>query len=214
MYEWTSKNFTHTIGLHIARPLSASIDSAKKIVSFISDDVVCLDSKSICVGLGLIVAETGRAIEAKLPFEEVCKRAQWACDNIQQLFTVEDLKYLIRGGRLKATKGKIATLLNIKPLMHTDPTGALQPFSKAFGSLKLRDKMLEELKKRTKGKQNLHFAIGHCNNEPTALWYREKIQSLFSPKSIYVTTISPTIGSHSGPGTISIAFLPAFPSAQ
>jgi fatty acid-binding protein DegV len=95
--------------------------------------------------------------------------------------------------------------------MHTDPTGALKPYSKAFGSNGLRKKMLNELKKRTANHQNIHFAIGHCNNEATALWYKEQIEKLFPVKSIYVTTISPTIGSHSGPGTISIAFLPDFP---
>ncbi len=213
MYDWTSRNFENTIALHIARPLSASIDGAIKIASMISEKIVTLDSKSICVGLGLIVAQTGRDIESGHSFEEVCRRAHWYTDHIQQLFTVEDLKYLIRGGRLKASKGKIATLLNIKPLMHTDPTGALKPFSKAFGSKGICNKMLAELKKRVGDKKAIHFAIGHCNNESTALWYKNEIENIFHPLSTYVTTISPTIGSHSGPGTISIAFLPEYPTS-
>jgi uncharacterized protein len=211
MYEWTSRNFKNTIAIHIARPLSASIEGAKKVAASTSDTIIAYDSKSICVGLGLIVAHAGRAILDGFSFNDVCKQIEWACDNIQQLFTVEDLKYLIRGGRLKASKGKIATLLNLKPLMHTDPTGALKPFAKAFGSNGLRKKMLKELKKRVANHKNVHFAIGHCNNEATALWYKEQIEKLFPVKSIYVTTISPTIGSHSGPGTISIAFLPDYP---
>lgn len=211
-YEWTNRNFKNTLAIHIARPLSASIDSAKKIAASISENILAYDSKSICVGLGLIVAQAGKAIEEQLSFKEVCDRVEWSCNHIQQLFTVEDLKYLIRGGRLKASKGKIATLLNLKPLMHTDPTGALKPFSKAFGSNGLRKKMLHEISKRISGLKSVHFAIGHCNNESTALWYKEQIEKMYPVKSIYVTSISPTIGSHSGPGTISIAFLPDYPS--
>ncbi len=210
MYEWTNKNFKNTLAIHIARPLSASIDAAKKIAASLSDSICPLDSHSICVGLGLIVAQAGRSIEEGLPFEEVKKRTEWAIGHIQQLFTVEDLKYLIRGGRLKASKGKIATLLHLKPLMHTDPTGALKPFSKAFGSQGLKKKMLQELKKRIGNTPKVHFGIGHCNNEATALWYKAEIEKQFQPASIYVTSISPTIGSHSGPGTISIAFLPEY----
>jgi uncharacterized protein len=210
-YEWTTRNFQNTLAIHIAKPLSASIDSARKIAASISNSIVAYDSKSICVGLGLIVARAGKAIEEQRSFKEVCEIVEWSCNNIQQLFTVEDLKYLIRGGRLKASKGKIATLLNLKPLMHTDPTGALKPFSKAFGSNGLRKKMLKELSKRIGNKKSIHFAIGHCNNESTAIWYKEQIEKLFSVASIYITSISPTIGSHSGPGTISIAFLPEYP---
>lgn len=210
-YEWTTRNFQNTLAIHIAKPLSGSIDSAKKIAASISDSIVAYDSKSICVGLGLIVAQAGKAISEQFSFKEVCDRVEWSCNHIQQLFTVEDLKYLIRGGRLKASKGKIATLLNLKPLMHTDSTGALKPFSKAFGSNGLRKKMLKELSKRIANHKSIHFAIGHCNNESTAIWYKEQIEKLFPVKSIYITTISPTIGSHSGPGTISIAFLPEYP---
>ncbi len=72
--------------------------------------------------------------------------------------------------------------------------------------------MLHEISKRISGLKAVHFAIGHCNNESTALWYKEQIEKIYPVKSIYVTSISPTIGSHSGPGTISIAFLPDYPS--
>jgi fatty acid-binding protein DegV len=133
-YEWTNRNFKNTLAIHIARPLSASIDSAKKIAASISENILAYDSKSICVGLGLIVAQAGKAIEEQLSFKEVCDRVEWSCDHIQQLFTVEDFKYLIRGGRLKASKVK-CYFAQSKTLNAYRPTGALKLFPKLLEAM-------------------------------------------------------------------------------
>lgn len=208
MMDWTNKYFDSTLCLVMARSLSASVDTAKRVAKTVSDKIMVIDTNTICVGLGLLGLVAGKAIEKGKTLEQAVKIMQDTIRDQQQLFTVRDLKYLIRGGRLSASKGFIANLLHLKPLLHCEKDGSLHPLSNAFGKNGLKKKLLATMKKAIDPNKKYWIAIGHCNNEETALWYKKQIETLFTPSELYVTSIAPTIGSHSGPGTISIAFIP------
>jgi len=110
---------------------------------------------------------------------------------------------------LSASKGFIAKLLHLKPLLHVDiRDGSLHPLSNALGTKGLKKKMIKSLKSRMDLSKKYRFGIGHCDNLTDAIWYKDVIEKEFSPSSIFVTSISSAIGSHSGPGTIAIAILP------
>jgi DegV family protein with EDD domain len=192
----------------MARSLSASVDTAKRVAKTVSDKITVIDTNTICVGLGLLGLVAGKAIEKGKTLEQTVKIMQDTIRDQQQIFTVRDLKYLIRGGRLSASKGFIANLLHLKPLLHCEKDGSLHPLSNAFGKNGLKKKLLATMKKAIDPNKKYWIAIGHCNNEETALWYKKQIETLFAPSELYVTSIASTIGSHSGPGTISIAFIP------
>ncbi|MCE5223247.1 DegV family EDD domain-containing protein [bacterium] len=208
MMDWTNKYFDSTLCLIMARSLSASVDTAKRVAKTISDKIIVIDTNTICVGLGLITLVAAKAIEKGKTLDQTIKLVQTAMEHQKQVFTVRDLKYLIRGGRLSTSKGFIANLLHLKPLLHTEKDGSLHPLSNAFGQNGLKKKLLSTMKKTMIPGKKYWIAIGHCNNEETALWYKKQIESLFSPTELYVTSIASTIGSHSGPGTISIAYFP------
>jgi len=208
MMDWTTKYFDQTLCLFIARSLSASVDSAKRVAKTISDKISVIDTNTICVGEGLLTLVAAKAIEKGKSFQETVQYVQSTIEAQKQLFTVRDLIYLIRGGRLSATKGFIANLLHLKPLLYCEKDGSLHPLSNALGKNGLKKKMMATIKKNMVPNKKYWFAIGHCNNEETALWYQKAIQKEFSPSELYVTSIASTIGSHSGPGTISIAFFP------
>ena len=209
MFEWTSKYFDSSLSIHMSRALSASVETAHRIGAQASKSIRVIDSRSICVGLGLILEDAAKAIEYGYDIEKVIKRVEWASNHYQELFTVENLKYLIRGGRLSASKGFVAKLLHLKPLLHVDTKdGSLHPLSNAFGSKGIRKKMMKMLAKHMDPSKQYRIGIGHCDNLATAMWYKEQIEKTFKVSSLFVTSISCAIGSHSGPGTIAIAILP------
>jgi DegV family protein with EDD domain len=209
MFDWTSKYFINTLAIHMSRALSGSVEMAHRSAAQISPSIKVIDSRSICVGLGVIVEDACKAIESGYDIEKVMKRVEWASNHYQELFTVKNLSYLIQGGRLSASKGFIANLLHLKPLLHVDiRDGSLHPLSNAFGLKGLRKKMIKTIQKKLDPTKKYNFGIGHSNNLEDALWYKKEIESKLNPASIFMTSISATIGSHSGPGTIAIAFLP------
>jgi hypothetical protein len=209
MFDWTSKYFINTVAIHMSRALSGSVEMAHRTAAQISPSIKVIDSRSICVGLGVIVEDACKASENGYSAEKILKRVEWASNHYQELFTVRDLTYLIRGGRLSASKGFIAKLLHLKPLLHVDTRdGSLHPLSNAFGLKGLRKKMIRTIQSKLDPSVSYRFGIGHCDNIEDAQWYKEQIQKKCNVSSIFVTSISSTIGSHSGPGTIAIAFLP------
>ena len=120
MFEWTSKYFDSTLSINMSRALSASVETTQRMGAQISKSIHVLDSRSICVGLGLIVEDAAKAIENGYDIQKVINRVEWASNHYQEIFTVENLKYLIRGGRLSASKGFVAKLFHLKPLLHVD----------------------------------------------------------------------------------------------
>jgi DegV family protein with EDD domain len=161
VFEWTSKYFINTVAIHMSRVLSGSVEMAHRTASQISSSIKVIDSRSICVGLGIIVDDACRAVESGLNAEKVAKRVEWASNNYQELFTVRDLTYLIRGGRLSASKGFIAKLLHLKPLLHVDTRdGSLHPLSNAFGLKGLKKKMIKTIQNHLDPSKQYRFGIG------------------------------------------------------
>ncbi|MDD4028171.1 MAG: DegV family protein [Caldisericia bacterium] len=215
MLQWTDRNFQHSILLIIPRPLSASIDNVKKAAQSFSSNIYPIDPKTLCVGSGLIAVEVGKAIQKGRSIKEVLAIIQWASENVMQAFTVENLVYLMRGGRLSKGKMFLGNLLHLKPILHVEKDGSLHQLGTALGGSKgAQKKMLKHIASATQEMEHIRFGISHALDEKKAKWYQDKIQKLFHPASIFVTDISPTLGTHSGPGTIAIAWLPDFETME
>jgi hypothetical protein len=210
MLQWTDRNFQHSILLVIPRTLSASIENVQRAANEFSN-AYPIDSKSICVGMGLIAIEASKAIQKGRSIEEVLAIIQWSSEHIQEVFTVENLLYLMRGGRISKTKMRMANWLHLKPLLYVEKDGSLHPLKNAFGGSKgAQKKMMKHIATTTKGQEALQFGICHAVDEAKAKWYQQRIQESCHPSSVFVTDMSPTIGTHAGPGAIAIAWLPDF----
>lgn len=121
-------------------------------------------------------------------------------------FTVDDLMFLKRGGRISAATAIMGSMLAIKPVLHVDDEGHLINVSKARGrkgALKaIVDKMGETADKL---EDNVVF-ISHGDCLEDAKWVADELKSKYGVKQVYLSTIGPVIGAHSGPGTIAVFF--------
>ncbi len=149
-----------------------------------------------CQKEGRSLAETEAIIKELVP--HICVQ-----------FTVEDLEYLRRGGRLSKTSAVLGTMINLKPILHINDEGGLVALAKVRGRKKSIATMLDNMEERLGTFKDRQIAIGilHGDCEEEALAIKEKITERFGYTEFVLCQIGAAIGAHSGPGTLGLIFL-------
>ncbi len=205
-------------GIYIAfsSQLSGTYQTAVMILNQVKEDypdfnLTIIDSKCASLGLGLVVVEAVRLAKENIPKDELVKRLQFHAFHMEHLFTVEDLDYLARGGRVSKASAFVGGLLNIKPLLNVED-GKLVPLEKLRGKKKLLHRIIELMKERGKNFEQQIIGISHADNDEGAQEIKVMIQEELHPKQIMISSIGSVIGAHTGPGTIAIFFLNNMPN--
>jgi len=173
------------------------------------DCKICtVDSMNAAPGIGLVVALAIRKRAEGCSLEETAKFLEENVHHCFALFTVDDLMFLHRGGRVSKLQAVAGSIIGIKPLLNVAPDGTLKLKDKARGrkgSLEtLVSQMKRSLKPETKSFETV--LIGHCDCEADAYIVADLIKASFDVKEMIVTMIGPVVGAHSGPGTIALFF--------
>lgn len=170
--------------------------------------VMHVDTLAASGGEGLLVYKAAQMAQAGANIEET---RQWVEDNKLKLahwFTVDDLMFLFRGGRVTRTSAWAGTMLNIKPVMHVDNDGHLIPLEKVMGRKKSILGMLKHMEKTADtpiNEQTVFITHGDCLED--AEFLRDKIAEKFGVTDIHINYVDPVIGAHSGPGTLALFFM-------
>lgn len=165
-----------------------------------------IDSKCASLGTGLLVQEAVRLMESNESLESIVDTIKFKAQHMEHLFTVEDLDYLARGGRVSKASAIIGGLLNIKPLIQVE-NGKLVPIEKLRGRKKLMKRIIEIMEERGERLHEQMIAICHGDDEKFALEMKSLIEERFHPKNIEIQVIGSVIGAHTGPGTLGVFFL-------
>ncbi|NIR72000.1 DegV family EDD domain-containing protein [candidate division KSB1 bacterium] len=201
-------HYKQAISIHLAGALSGTLRAAQTGARTAADRKIrVIDSCNTSVGLGLIVAEAAKAIEAGLPMDEVIQRTEWAVKNVRFFVYFETVDYLIRGGRLSKSKGMLAKALHSKPILTLDEAGRAQTVAKTFGGKSALQKVMQLVCKYAMGKRNLRFAVAHTNAPEKADWLAERLKREFEVQDVMIANASPALGAHAGPGAAGVAFL-------
>lgn len=169
-------------------------------------DIEIIDTKCASLGVGLVVKSAAKLANEGASKEAILHDITFNMTHMEHLFTVDDLEYLARGGRISKASAFVGGLLNIKPLLDVED-GKLIPLEKIRGKKKLMKRIIELMHERGQNLEVQTIAISHGDDEETALEYKAAIQAEFGTKDIFINTVGATIGAHSGPGTIAIFFL-------
>lgn len=164
--------------------------------------ILTVDSLCASLGQGLLLHLCVEKQRAGADVEEAARFAEETKLHIGHWFTVADLHHLHRGGRVSATVAVLGTALQIKPVMHMDDAGTLQPFSKARGRKASMREIVRMIGERIvePEKQTMFLSHGDCPEEAQILAGMLKEQ-LGVPRVI-IAPVGPVIGAHSGPGTL------------
>lgn len=171
--------------------------------------IVVIDTLAASLGEGIMIK---KALDLKAEgktIDETVSIIQDLCPHLNTLFTVDDLDYLYRGGRLSKTTAIVGSLVNIKPILKINEEGKLVAHSKVRGrnkSIQALVSMMEEQLGSYKGKQ-LEIGIMHGDCENDALTLKKLVEEKFGYTNFMIEPIGPSIGAHSGPGTLGIVFL-------
>ncbi|WP_411843615.1 DegV family protein [Salinicoccus sp. HZC-1] len=165
-------------------------------------DITIIDTKAASYGLGLIVERAHGYIEEGLSKEEILEKVEEDVKSIRHFFTVNDLDYLAKGGRLSKGQAFLGGLLNIKPLLHVED-GQLVPLEKHRGIKKVFSSMVKHMKADNVAAE-VH--IVHANALEQAELLQKKIQDETNAIEVKVSMIGPTISSHTGNGTVALFY--------
>jgi DegV family protein with EDD domain len=174
-------------------------------------NITIVDTKCASLGFGLVVKEAARLAAENVSKEEILNDVLFRSQHMEHLFTVEDLDYLAKGGRVSKASAFLGGLLNIKPILNVED-GKLVPIEKIRGKKKVYRRILDIMRERGDNFKEQVVGISHADTEETASEVKAMIVEELNPKEVYITSIGSAVGAHTGPGTISIFFLNKLPS--
>jgi len=169
--------------------------------------LACIDSKSASMGQGLLVYLAAKQLAAGLSLGELSDYVREMIPKISHWFTVDNLSFLKRGGRISATLAVGGSALHMMPLLHVDDAGHLVNVEKVRGRAGAVRAMFERLKSTAIDIRNQTVMISHGDCIKDALYLADMIREECSPEDIIVGTINPVIGAHAGPGTLALFFI-------
>ena len=186
---------------------SAVIAAEDLRAEFPEAEIHVVDSLSASLGQGLLLY---LAVEQKRKGLTAAELAKWVEDNrltVCHWFTVDDLNFLKRGGRVSATTALLGTMLSIKPIMHTSDEGKLVPVGKARGRKAAIAALLDKIEALGIHPEKQTMFICHADCEEDAKAVAQTIQDRFGTPTVHINYIGPVIGSHTGPNTMGIFFV-------
>ncbi len=167
--------------------------------------IECVDSLQASMGEGLVAYTAAMLRKEGQSLQEV---AAWVRENAQSFcawFTVSDLMFLKRGGRLSGTAAVAGTLLGIKPVLHVDSEGHLVAMEKVRGRKASLDALVKHYREGAFDHENQTVFVSHGGCYEDAKYVADKVAAI-GAKRIEINSIGPVIGAHSGPGTVALFF--------
>lgn len=192
--------------------LSATFMAGKNAAEELSEKypdrkVIAVDSLCASLGQGLLVKHAVDKKNSGATIEEVAQFIENNKLNLCHWFTVEDLFFLKRGGRVSAATAVMGTVLQIKPVMHVDDAGKLINVEKARGRATAINSLFAKMKETAidPEKQTIYISHGDCYDDAKKL--ADMVTAEFGITDILISEVGPVIGAHSGPGTLALFFL-------
>lgn len=168
--------------------------------------IYTVDTLAASGGQGLLVLLAGRKQKAGASIEEVRDFAEETKFHVGHWFTVDDLVYLKRGGRVSSAAAVVGTMLNIKPVLHVDNEGHLIPMEKVRGRKAAIQALFRHMQETALPDQET-VMINHADCLAEAENLAERIRAEFHPKEVLIADLGPIIGAHTGPGLVTLFFL-------
>ncbi|MCF8235548.1 MAG: DegV family EDD domain-containing protein [Bacteroidales bacterium] len=210
-YSYLSTHYEDILAIHISGKLSGTYSNSQKAAGKVArengQNIRVIDSKKVTGAVGLIILRAAQEIEKGTSFDELVEQVKDWVGKTDELVSVKTLKYMVKGGRVSPMKGRIAKLLNLKPIVSIDGEGNSILYDKSFSEKGSMKKVIKLLLKKTAGKKLWGYSINHANNPETANWYKEKMTELTGTEPAFIYDTSPVIGVNAGIGSVSLNFM-------
>ena len=186
---------------------SAVIAAENLAPDFPERTIRVIDTLSASRGQGLLVYLAAQKKKAGLTLSQL---GDWVEDNklhVCHWFTVDDLNFLKRGGRVSAATALVGTMLSIKPIMHTSDEGKLTVVGKARGRKSSLNTLIDTVGRLGINLQDQVMFICQADCQAEAETVAAQLKQRYGVKEVYINYIGPVIGSHTGPNTMGLFFV-------
>lgn len=191
--------------------LSSTFQNAFLIIEELKEEfpkvkMVALDTRAGSIGAGLIALQGAKLAEKGFSFENILRISKDCIKHIEHVFTIDDLNWLLKGGRIKKSSALIGNALNIKPILDVKD-GEMRVIKKIRGRKKALQTIVNILEERIKNFPNQIIGIAHADDFQTVLELKDMIvKKLGHNKNIIIEKIGSVLGSHLGIGGVGIFF--------
>ena len=186
---------------------SAVIAANELLESYPERKVIVIDTCAAAFGQGLLVWNTCKMRDAGLSLEALAAWVEENKNHVAHWFTVDDLVYLKRGGRVSAATAMLGTMLNIKPVLHVDDEGHLVSMVKPRGRKAAINTLAAKLEEEGGNWDNSTVFICHADAIDDAQKLAAMVKERSGVKQTIIGNLGAVIGSHAGPGTLALFFM-------
>jgi fatty acid kinase fatty acid binding subunit len=197
------------LGLFISSKLSGTMQSAiqaREMLPSAAGRIALVDSLTTSMAMGFQALTVARAAEAGANLAECQRLAEEAIKHTGVFFVVDTLEFLHRGGRIGGAQALLGSALNIKPVL-TLINGRIETADKVRTKKKAMERMIELIVENVAGRTPVRLATLHANAEAEAHHVLNAAAERLHPVEKVLSSVSPVIGSHTGPGTVGLAFM-------
>ena len=197
------------LGIFISSKLSGTIQSAiqaKDLMEKGAEKITVVDSETTAMALGFQVLAVSKAVADGASLDDALALAEKARKNTGVYFAVDTLEFLHRGGRIGSAQRFLGTALNMKPVL-TVQNGVVEAVERIRTKRKAIDRVLELVTEQVQGKDNIHLATLNANATDEAKALLDRATQQLNPVETVFSDVSPVIGTHTGPGTVGLAYM-------
>ena len=186
---------------------SATIAREQLLEKYPEGKIYIVDSLCASAGEGLFLEQVVDMQAQGMSVEEAYQAAEAFKLRVNHWFTVDDLVYLKRGGRISTAAAFIASLLSIKPVMRVSDEGKLVPFEKVKGRRAAVKRLFEHLCDKMDDQATVRINISQADCMKDAEQLKEFILEKYPNIPVHIYSVGAVIGAHSGPGTLALFFV-------
>lgn len=168
-------------------------------------NMAVIDTKSGSTATGLMALEAAVLVEEGIDFEGILRVVDELSRNVEHVFTIDDLNWLIKGGRISKAEGMIGTILNIKPILDVED-GSMKVIKKIRGRKKALSEVVSIVEKRIAKFPDQIIGISHADDIEAAREVAKMLEIKLGTKEIMVNKIGSVLGSHLGIGGVGVFF--------
>ena len=190
----------------LSNKLSGTVMSANTAKEQLQDEHIhVFDTLNVAVGEAILVLEAARLAQAKKNVPEIVQRLEYMRDRIQLYFVVNTLEYLAKGGRVGNAQAFIGTVLQMKPILKVE-NGLVEGAERIRTTSKAHVRLRHIVEEGIRGKSNVQVAVMYTTIKDRAQQLADDIRTAYHLPQVPVSTISPAVSAHTGPGALGVAF--------
>ncbi|WP_018249799.1 DegV family protein [Orenia marismortui] len=199
LYKKLAEEHEQILSIHFSEKLSGTIKTARLAANMLEDiDIKVVDSKTVTGALGLIVIEAAKAISNGSSLDETINLISQLKENINTYFTIDDLSYLERGGRIGKATAFVGNLFNVKPILTID-NGEITPYKKIRGERKLYKTLTKLVRKELDDNKGHKLVILYGKYLDNANKLRDILTDEFEWEEVSMLQLGSIVSAHVGP---------------